>query len=146
MFHLFCATDIEMKLFPARIEFNEAQGFRWYDDWSVTLSTMKSLRRVTSNDKTLTPRVLYYLQSQKIRWWKYYFFLPIRRLDSTIESQDFSNNWVFMMLLHYLNAGQEKLDLFQFKKYVMIFSLEIRCVPIHSKQSLWIARTSWPLR
>ena len=74
------------------------------------------------------------------------FLFTIRRLDPTIESQGFSNNWVFMMLLHYLNAGQEKLDLFQSKNYVMISSLEIRCIRIHSKQSLWIDRTSLPLR
>ena len=60
------------------------------------------------------------------------FLFTIRRLDPIIESQGFSNNWVFMMLLHYLNAGQEKLDLFQSKNYVMIFSLEIRCIRIHS--------------
>ena len=50
------------------------------------------------------------------------------------------------MLLHYLDTGQKKLDLFQSKNYVMIFSLEIRCIRIHSKQSLWIAWTSLPLR
>ena len=68
---------------------------------------MRSLQRVASTDKTLTPRnpVLSSITKNKMMV-AIISYSPLGTLTPQSNLIGFLNNWVFTMLLHYLNVGQ----------------------------------------
>ena len=65
------------------------------------------------------------------------FLFTIRRLDPSIESQGFSNNWVFMILLHYLKEDQKEFDVFQSQELSFNFLLRNQMYS-HSQKTIFM--------
>ena len=65
------------------------------------------------------------------------FLFTIMRLDPAIESQGFSNNWVFMILLHYLKEGQKEFDVFQSQELSFNFLLRNQMYS-HSQKTIFM--------